>query len=100
MKQKYIAQKQTENEKGDKIYLFYFVTEGEDGFGAGIDMYTQSANRRTAKEQKCTKNLFRSREEASRFVNTLASGLVTPLTLSDIVEDKIFEKIEKNTCIS
>ena len=32
MKQKYIAQKQTENEKGDKIYLFYFVTEGEDGF--------------------------------------------------------------------
>ena len=100
MKHKYIAQKQTENEKGDKIYLFYFITESEKGYGAGIDMYTQSAHRRTAKEQKCVNNIFKSREDAHRFVNVIATGLVTPETLSDIVEDKIFEKIEKNTCIS
>lgn len=100
MKQKYIAQKQTENEKGDKIYLFYFITESEGGYGIGIDMYTQSAHRRTAKEQKCIDNLFRTREDAHRFINMISAGLVTPETLTDIVEDKIFDKIEKNTCIS
>ncbi len=99
MKQKYIAQKQAENENGDKIYLFYFITESDSGYGVGIDMYTQSAHRRTAKEQKCIDNLFHTREEAYHFINMIAAGLVTPETLADIVEDKIFEKIEKNTCI-
>lgn len=100
MKHKYIAQKQTENEKGDKIYLFYFITESEDGFGVGIDKYTQSAHRRTAKEQKCVNNIFKTKEDACHFINVIATGFVTPETLADIVEDKIFEKIEKNTCIS
>ncbi len=99
-KQKYIVQKETHNEKGDRIYLCYFIKESEDGlFAAGIDMYTQSASRRTEKVSERTENIFSSRKEAELFVNMISNGLVTPTTLMDIVEDKNFEKTEKNTCI-
>ncbi len=100
MKQKYIVQKEAQNEIGDKIYLCYFITKGEDGYyGVGIDMYTQSAHRRTVKERKIVDNIFPVKGEAEHFINMLATGLVTPTTLTDIIEDKNFEKIEKNTCI-
>ncbi len=97
---KYIVQKETQNEKGDKIYLCYFITEGKDGlFGVGIDMYTQTANRRTAKEGKYVDNIFTTKSEAQLFINMISKGCVTPTTLVDIIEDKNFQKIEKNTCI-
>ena len=95
--QKYIVQKETHNEKGDRIYLCYFIQENESGrFLAGIDMYTQSASRRTEKESKITPYIFPSRKEAELFISMISNGLVTPTTLMDIVEDKNFEKTEKN----
>ena len=98
--QKYMVQKETNNEMGDKIYLCYFINENTSGqYGVGVDMYTQSAHRRTVKESKTVNNIFPSRKEAEIFVNMLSKGLVTPTTLTDIIEDKNFEKIEKNTCI-
>ena len=99
--QKYIIQKETQNEKGDKIYLCYFLTKSESRcYGVGIDMYTQSASRRTQRERKSVNNIFASKNEAIHFIKIIAQGLVTPETLADIIEDKIFEKLEKNTCIS
>ena len=98
--QKYIMQKETYNDMGDKIYLCYFINESANGrYGVGIDMYTQSADRRTAKETKSIGGIFSSQSEAEIFANMLSGGLVTPTTLTDIIEDKNFEKIEKNTCI-
>ena len=95
---KYIAQKQTQDENGDKIYLCYFITKAER-FGVGIDMYTQSASRRTQRERKSINNIFFSKAEAIHFAKTIADGLVTPMSLGDILEDKNFENLEKNTCI-
>ena len=98
--QKYIVQKETHNEKGDKIYLCYFINKSENGrYGVGIDMYTQSANRRTEKETRREDDLFSARKEAEFFVNMISNGFVTPTTLADIAEDKKFEKSEKNSCI-
>ncbi len=98
--QKYIMQKETQSETGDKIFLCYFLIKGEDKrFGIGIDMYTQSANRRTERERKSINNVFASKSEAIRFIKIIAQGLVTPIALADIIKDKNFENLEKNTCI-
>ena len=101
---KYKVQKETRSEDGDKIYLCYFISEsknaqGHKRYGAGIDMYTQTAHRRTDRQRKIADGVFKTKVEAIEFLDTLARGTVTPTTLFDIVEDLLpigekFEKIE------
>ena len=106
---KYKMQKEVRSEEGDKIYLCYFISESknEQGckrYGAGIDMYTQTAHRRTDRQRRIADGVFKTKGEAIEFLDTLAQGTVTPTTLFDVVEDILpigekFKKIEKKTCI-
>jgi len=91
---KYAAQKEVMSEDGDKIYLYYYITESENEeavkrYGVGIDMYTQTAHQRTEKETKCAEGIFKTKGEAHIFINMLSEGTVTPTTLLDVVEDNI-----------
>ena len=91
----YIRQIETEDGMGDTMYLCYFVScnekEGEKSYGVGIDMYTQKYSERTGKERQAVNNIFRTKLEAELFAEMLFKGLVTPTTLSDIVEDHFKE---------
>ena len=96
-KEAYIREAETTSGYGDRIVLYYFTNEKKihtsDGivtkYGVGIIMYTQSPNERTRREKKSVEGIFRTKEEAERFADVLCNGLVTPITLDDIVADAV-----------
>ena len=94
---KYIKEAETTSGYGDRIVLYYFTNEkkiltNEDSvtkYGVGIIMYTQLPNQRTQRESRVVEGIFCTRKEAEDFVDVLCRGLVTPITLEDIVSDKV-----------
>lgn len=93
----YVREAETINGYGDRVVLYYFTDEkriltsgGEImKYGVGIAMYTQQPGQRTNRERKVMEGIFFTREEAEAFVDVLCRGLVTPITLEDIVADKV-----------
>ena len=91
----YVRETETVSGYGDRIVLYYFTNEKPirtlDGeiirYGVGIAMYTQLPGERTKRERKVMEGIFRSKEEAEEFVDVLCRGMVTPITLEDIVAD-------------
>ena len=91
----YIREAETENEAGDRILLCYHTNEkkiknssGESiRYGVGLTMYTQRLGERTRCEKMSMEGIFTTLNEARRFVDVLWRGLVTPITLEDIVAD-------------
>jgi len=91
----YVRETETVSGYGDRIVLYYFTNEKRvltlDGeiikYGVGIAMYTQLPGERTKRERKVMEGIFLTREEAEEFVDVLCRGLVTPITLEDIVSD-------------
>ncbi|MBE7032597.1 MAG: hypothetical protein E7406_00030 [Ruminococcaceae bacterium] len=93
----YIRETETISGYGDRIVLYYFTNEKRiltlEGeiirYGVGIAMYTQLPGERTKRERKVMEGIFRTKEEAEEFVDVLCRGLVTPITLEDIVADNV-----------
>ena len=93
----YIRETETVSGYGDRIVLYYFTNEKRiltlEGeiirYGVGIAMYTQLPGERTKRERKVMEGIFRTKEEAEEFVDVLCRGLVTPITLEDIVADNV-----------
>ncbi len=91
----YIREAETESAAGDRILLYYHTNEkkiktssGEClRYGVSITMYTQRTGQRTHRERKVMEGIFSTRKEAEKFVDVLCRGLVTPITLEDIVAD-------------
>lgn len=91
----YIREAETESAAGDRILLYYHTNEkkiksssGESiRYGVSISMYTQRMGERTRCEKKSMEGIFATSNEARRFVDVLWRGLVTPITLEDIVAD-------------
>ena len=91
-KSNYTIQKKTQSADGDKLYLYYYITECEEyenRYGVGIDMYIQKAHQRTERESELANGIFKTLSEAERFMKLLAEGYVTPITLCDIVDDNV-----------
>jgi len=94
-KNTYIREAETESAVGDRILLYYHTNEkktktlsGEGKkYGVSITMYTQRTGERTHRERKSMEGIFNTQKEAERFVDVLCNGLVTPITLEDIVAD-------------
>ena len=93
----YVRETETVSGYGDRIVLYYFTNEkriftpsGEIvKYGVGIAMYTQLPNERTQRERKVIEGIFRTKKEAEAFVDVLCRGLVTPITLEDVVADAV-----------
>ena len=93
----YIREAETTSVYGDRIVLYYFANEKKintsDGevtkYGVGIIMYTQMPNQRTRRERKDAEGIFSTKREAEEFADILCRGLVTPVSLDDIVADKV-----------
>ena len=93
----YIRETETVSGYGDRIVLYYFTNEKRiltlEGeiirYGVGIAMYTKLPGERTKRERKVMEGIFRTKEEAEEFVDVLCRGLVTPITLEDIVADNV-----------
>lgn len=91
----YIREAETESASGDRILLYYHTNEkkikNSSGecvrYGVSITMYTQRRGQRTRREKKVMEGIFGTRKEAAKFVDVLCRGLVTPITLEDIVAD-------------
>ncbi len=91
----YIREAETESAAGDRILLYYHTNEkkikNSSGecvrYGVSITMYTQRTGERTRCEKKSMEGIFATMNEARRFVDVLCGGLVTPITLEDIVAD-------------
>ena len=92
-KVEYVRRAEDVNIMGDRIVLFYHLTESTDTekrkYGIRVEMYIQHPDSRTVKETKTLENLFSDREKAKKLIDLLCASTVPPLTLSEIVYDYI-----------
>lgn len=70
---------------GDKLTLYYYITEDN---GVGIEMHTETVNGVIA-ENKVFNSLFSTTSEAEKFLKMLYECNVTPTSLEDVVYDFI-----------
>ncbi len=93
----YLITNETENELGDRVVLYYYVIESKPKqnefnsktYGIGIDMYTQLPGQRTLKEKKYIEDVFTNEKDAKKMTDILCRGCVTPVTLKDVLYDRL-----------
>ena len=88
----YVRCTEDENSMGDRVVLFYYLTEsklheGASRYGVGVEMYVQLPDCRTSKESAIVENVCSDRQKAERLIDVLCAGTVPPMTLSDIITD-------------
>ena len=97
----YLITNETKTELGDRVVLYYYVIESKPTenefnartYGIGIDMYTQRPGQRTLKERKYIENVFTNEKDAKTMTDVLCRGCVTPVTLKDVLYDRLSQAV-------
>ena len=85
---------EVEGPAGFSLDYFTFC-ENEDCYGLEI---VKSAGGKCL-DAKAVKNLSDSQEEIEHIADMLSQGRVTPITLNDIVEDILYERVYQRVCV-